>query len=466
MASITPRKDKSGNVISYTIRVFRGYDSSGKKLKPYTMTYKPEKGMTAKQTEKELNRQAVQFEEKCKLGYALDTRQTFAEYAAYVIELKERSGTKHNTILMYKRLLERINQGIGHLKLCDIRPQHLNNLYAQLAKRGLREEPGKAVAKVDIAALIRQKGYTFKSFAKKAGIAENTTAKATHAEAVSEEIAVKIAAALETDVNRLFTVTRNMEPLSNKTILEHHRFISVVLAQAEKESLIMYNPARKATPPKAASKEANYFEVEDIEKIRDCLENEPIKWKTAVHLLLITGARRGEILGLKWDKVDWNNNQIFICNNLLYSVERGIYEDTTKTATSTRYIKLPQETMELLREYRQWYLKQQSLCGDKWQNSNFLFVQESGAPMDPSSLTNYCADFSKRYGLPHINPHAFRHTMVSVLYFNGVDSISISRRLGHSKVSTTTDKYGHIMRKADEAAADCIADVILRKKLS
>ena len=122
--------------------------------------------------------------------------------------------------------------------------------------------------------------------------------------------------------------------------------------------------------------------------------------------------------------------------------------------------------MELLREYRQWYLKQQSLCGDKWQNSNFLFVQESGAPMDPSSLTNYCADFSKRYGLPHINPHAFRHTMVSVLYFNGVDSISISRRLGHSKVSTTTDKYGHIMRKADEAAADCIADVILRKKLS
>lgn len=72
----------------------------------------------------------------------------------------------------------------------------------------------------------------------------------------------------------------------------------------------------------------------------------------------------------------------------------------------------------------------------------------------------YCTDFSKRYDLPHINPHAFRHTMVSVLYFNGVDSISISRRLGHSKVSTTTDKYGHIMRKADEAAANCIADVI------
>ena len=464
MASITPRKDKSGNIISYTIRVFRGYDTDGNKLKPYTMTYKPDKKLTARQVEKELNKQAVQFEEQCKLGYALDTRQTFAEYAQYVIELKERSGTKHSTIRIYKDLLKRINQGIGHIKIGDIRPQHLNNLYAQLSKPGLRDEPGKAVAKVDIAALIRKNGYTFKSFAEKAGIAENTTAKAAHGETIAEEVAVKIAAALSMDIHRLFNVTRNMEPLSNKTIVEHHRFISVVLGQAEKECLIMYNPARKATPPKAPTKEANYFDIEYIEKIRDCLENEPIKWKAAVHLLLITGARRGEILGLKWDKVDWTNNQIYICNNLLYSAERGLYEDTTKTAQSTRYIKLPIETMELLREYRSWYLKQQSDCGDKWQHSNFLFVQENGAPMAPSTLTMYCKKFSEKYGLPHINPHAFRHTMVSVLYFNGVDSISISRRLGHSKVSTTTDKYGHIMRKADEAAADCIADVILRKK--
>ena len=68
MASITERKNKSGEIISYTIRVYRGYDSSGKRLKPYTMTYKPERGMTPKQVEKELNRRAVQFEDKCKTG--------------------------------------------------------------------------------------------------------------------------------------------------------------------------------------------------------------------------------------------------------------------------------------------------------------------------------------------------------------------------------------------------------------
>lgn len=92
MPTITPRKNKSGEIISYTIRVYHGYDSKGKRLKPYTMTYKPAPGMTAKQIEKELNRQAVMFEEQCNNGFVLDNKQTFSEYAQYVIELKERTG--------------------------------------------------------------------------------------------------------------------------------------------------------------------------------------------------------------------------------------------------------------------------------------------------------------------------------------------------------------------------------------
>lgn len=466
MANITPRRDKNGNITSYTIRVYHGYDSSGKRLKPFTTSYKPEKGMTPKQIEKELNRFAVKFEEQCTKGYKLDNKQTFAEYAEYVIQLKERSGVKHNTIYSYRKLAERVNQGIGHFKLTDIRPQHLNELYSRLAKSGLREGSGIAAAKLSangttvLAARLKLIGYTYKAIAQKAGIAENTVANAVHGKNIAADKADAIAIALGERTAALFDVQKDMKPLSNKTILEHHRFISVVLTQAEKEMLIPYNPAAKATPPKPLEKEANYFEVEDIKRIRDCLEQEPIKWRAAVHLLLITGARRGEILGLKWNCVDWKNNQIYICNNLLYTSDRGIYEDTPKTANSQRYIKLPAQTMDLLADYRSWQLEQQEIFGDKWQNTGFVFTQENGSPMNPTSLTGYCTEFSKRYGLPHINPHAFRHTMVSVLYFNGVDSISISRRLGHSKVSTTTDKYGHIMRKADEAAANCIADVI------
>lgn len=384
MANITPRRDKNGNITSYTIRVYHGYDSSGKRLKPFTTSYKPEKGMTAKQAEKELNRFAVKFEEQCTKGYKLDNKQTFAEYAEYVIQLKERSGVKHNTIYSYRKLAERVNQGIGHFKLNDIRPQHLNELYSQLAKSGLREGAGIAAAKYSanggtvLAARLKLIGATYKAIAQKAGIAENTVANAVHRKNIAADKADAIAAALGEHTAALFDVQKDMKPLSNKTILEHHRFISVVLTQAEKELLIPYNPAAKATPPKPLEKEANYFEIEDIKRIRDCLEQEPIKWRSAVHLLLITGARRGEILGLKWNCVDWKNNQLYICNNLLYTSDRGIYEDTPKTANSQRYIKLPVQTMELLAEYRSWQLEQQELYGDKWQNTGFVFTQENG----------------------------------------------------------------------------------------
>ena len=142
-----------------------------------------------------------------------------------------------------------------------------------------------------------------------------------------------------------------MSPLSNKTILEYHRFISAVLAQAEKEMIILYNPAAKASPPKYTPKEAEYFEPEEVKRILDCAEQEPIKWRTAIHLLAVTGARRGEVVGLKCDDVDLKNNTIHIKQNLFYTSDKGVYEETPKTEKSNRYIDLPIPTIELLWEF-------------------------------------------------------------------------------------------------------------------
>ena len=131
MPSITPRKNKAGEVISYRIRVSRGYDSEGKKLNPREMTWKPSPNMTPRQAEKEAQRQALLFEEQCRQGYAPDNRQTFAQYAAYVLQCKEQAGTKRRTLERYRSLLVRINAGIGHIKLAELRPQHLTAFYAQ-----------------------------------------------------------------------------------------------------------------------------------------------------------------------------------------------------------------------------------------------------------------------------------------------------------------------------------------------
>ena len=172
---------------------------------------------------------------------------------------------------------------------------------------------------------------------------------------------------------------------------------------------------------------------------------------------------------MKGDKPPWRSipnsrpNQLKIDTNLLYSPMRGIYEDTTKTGT-VRFVKIPVETMDLLREYRAWYDDLREANGDRWHDTDFLFVKDNGEPMIPDSITAWLRKFSMRHDLPHINPHAFRHTMASILINSGADVVSVSKRLGHKKVSTTTDIYSHIIQEADEQASECLADVILRPK--
>ena len=142
MANITPRRNKDGDIISYQIRVFRGRNADGTRLKDYMMTWRPTPGMTKRQIAKELERQATLFEEACKQGQVSIEKPTFEKYAAYVVELKERNGLKVKTAVRYKDMLKRINAEIGPIKLQDLRPDHLNRLYAKLAEPGQNKKTG------------------------------------------------------------------------------------------------------------------------------------------------------------------------------------------------------------------------------------------------------------------------------------------------------------------------------------
>ena len=177
------------------------------------------------------------------------------------------------------------------------------------------------------------------------------------------------------------------EGLSAKTIKEHHRLIHGIVNQAMKEGLVRFNPAETASPPSVKKKEASFFEVETVEKIMKCLEKEPLKWRCITLLMIATGARRGEIMGLKWSAVDFKKDEIKICNNLLYSKQRGIYEDSP-TTNETRYICVEHSVMQLLSQYR----KEQSLLrlkmGERWENTGYCFTLQNGNPIHPYSITD------------------------------------------------------------------------------
>lgn len=464
MANIQERRDKSGKLVSYSIRVHRGRGPDGKQLKPWTATFEVSPTWTEKSARKKAEAFAATFEKECREGVTSDSRQKFGPYCEYVIGLKEQLGAvKHSTISSYRDLAARIYPVIGHIKLKDLRADHLNDLYTALSQKGTRKGEARALAKIDLAAQLKAQKITRAGIAKSSGLSERIVSAAVKGEKVRLDAARVVSDTLGLKLVDAFEVKGDDRPLSAKTILEHHRLISTVLDQAEKEGLVPFNVARKAMLPKVQQREVNYFQPEQIAAIRDALELEPIKWKVLVHMLLITGARRGEILGLKWGKVYFEENKVQICNNVLYRADRGIYEDTPKTSTSGRFIALPAETMQLLRQYKAWQNEERLRLGEYYDYQGFVFSQDNGKAMHPDSVTSWLSKFSKRHGLPHVNPHAFRHTMASMLYFNGVDSVSISKRLGHSKVSTTTDIYAHVIAAADQQSADILADIFLKK---
>ncbi len=460
MANIRKVPGKGGD--SYKITVFSGTDSQGRQVRHYR-TWKPEPGMTARQIEKTVQRVAVDFERELELGYQVDNRQTFAQYAEYVLQLKERAGLRPKTIYEYRQQLIRINAAIGHLKLQDIRPQHLNSFYKNLAEAGVRKSGYMATPIVDLGGVLTERGMTREKLAQVAGISAATVTTACRRQQIQGIKAEKISAALDIPMGKLFEITKDSRPLSAKSLLAHHRLIHTILHEAEREMLVVYNAASRATPPKDIKKDPNYFQPEAIGDILEALEGEPLKWKLATQLLIVTGCRRGEIMGLKWEKIDFTRNQIRIDEALKYLPELGTYAGETKTG-NTRTLYLPEETMQLLRQQMRECLELRLKNGDRWNETGYVFIRDDGRPMNPDSIGAWLAKFSKRHNLPHINPHAFRHTVASVLIANGTDVVTVSKQLGHQKISTTEDFYSHLIEKNKEQTTDCIAEALLRRK--
>ena len=464
MANIQPRYGKDGKLISYSIRVFRGRDADGKQLKPATKTFTVEPGWTETSALKKATAAAAVFEQEIKQGLATDTRRRFDEYCNYVLELKEQRGLKHSTAVRYRELMRRIFPAIGHIKLKDLRADHLNDFYTKLGKSGVKKSGGRAVAKVDLAAALKEGGVKQVKIVERSGCSKSAISAAVKGDSVSIKTAQAIADALGVKLDEAFTVTEDGQKLSTKTIIEHHRLISTVLDQALKDGLVSVNVAERATLPKLKHKEVDFYEPETLISILDALEDEPIKWRVLVHLFVMSGARRGEILGLRWSGVDFENCQIHVEQNVLYSVERGVYLDTLKTDNADRFISLPAETMALLRQYRAWQAEERLRLGEYYKDNGFLFAKDNGEPLHPDSVSGWLDKFSKRHGLPHLHAHAFRHSAASLLIFHNLDDVSLSRRLGHANADFAKKQYGHLLKKrASEKSAAIMGDALLKK---
>ena len=259
---------------------------------------------------------------------------------------------------------------------------------------------------------------------------------------------------------------KTLKPLSGKTILEHHRLLRAMLHKAVYWQVIVSNPAERVQPPKAKKPKRKYYDDDQCKILLENLEQldeEQIKYKTAIILTVFTGVRLGELMGLEWNDIDFRNGIVSINRSSQYLADTGVFTKVPKTESSIREVAIPDFVISLLEEYKLWYEEQKSFYGELWINSNRLFVQADGKPMHPSTISKWFVKFIGQIGLPVINFHGLRHTNATLLIAQNIDVAVVAARLGHAQITTTFNFYVHPIIAHNKKAGFALENLLLSK---
>ena len=455
MATIKQRGD------SYKITVSCGYDLNGKQIRRH-LTWTPEPGMTKRQLQKELDRQAVLFEEKCRNGQVLDGNIKFVDFAEKWFADYAEKQLRPTTVAGYRWALKRTLPAIGHIRLDKLRPHHLMEFYNNLSESGVREDTRYCSA-VDFKALLKKRGMTKRALAEQAGVSVYVLDSVTRGANISAASAHKVVSALQLPLDKVFLPAGEKDTLAVSTVLHHHRLISSMLSTAVKWQLIFSNPCSRVVLPKNKHKEAVYLDEEQAADLLAALDKESMQHQVIVKLLLFTGMRRGELCGLEWKDVDFERAVVFVRRSSLYLPGKGVFEDETKNATSERCMKVSADVVTMLKAWRAEQSKQRLRMGDQWQTSDRLFTAWDGAPIRPDVITAWFHKFVTKNGLPPIHIHSLRHTNATLLIAAGTSLTTVAARLGHANSTTTSKIYAHVIQSADAAASAAIGSIVHQK---
>ena len=342
MASIIKRNG------SYMVMVSCGYDVYSKQVRR-TMTYTPDPGMTKNQIEKEVRRQAILFEEKCKTGQAAESGCIkLSEFIETFFESHAELNLKKKTIEGYRKMAKVVSKELGHIRIDRLTPQQITLFYRSQLKKGVRRNVYYK-CQINLKKLVKDRGYATEPLAHEAGMAPSTLRDALNGHSVSEKTARAICKALQLSFTKTFAAEGKDVPLSNNTVRHYHSFLSSVLGVAVKWQLIPSNPCERATLPKKENTPPRYLNEEQTARLLSLLDGEDVQYRTMIKMFMFTGMRREELCGLEWKDIDFKTAVIRIARASLYIPHEGIITDTTKNASSTRYIKAPAVAIQLLK---------------------------------------------------------------------------------------------------------------------
>ena len=241
---------------------------------------------------------------------------------------------------------------------------------------------------------------------------------------------------------------RDGQSLSDSMVRSMHMILHEAMEDAVRENLIPQNPTNGTTIPKKNYREKNVLTEAQIEKLMDFLQDDPY-WHDFFYTELMTGMRRGEICGLKWNDFDESSGMLHVQRTIRYD-HGDLHIGETKTNEGNRKIILPQSVVEILSNKKKYALTE-------WIFPNPLKPEE---PLHPESAYGKLQRTLVQAELPQVSFHELRHTFSTRAASNGIDPKTLAGILGHTNASFTLDTYTHVTTDMQKNASNIVGNFI------
>ena len=445
--------------ISYRIQVKAKNERTGK-FETKVMTCRKPPDVTERQYERELNKIAIDFEDKFKKQLngmlAVDNDITFIDYANKWLE-KIKNTRSLNYYIKGKDNIRKFEAYFGNIKLNQITPVMVQGFLDEMMAK--KYEQKYATLKRDLTQYLKSHCIKLVDATRNSGISRSIYYSATVGNGIRIDSAKTICSALNLNFDEWFDVKVISRPYAKETILKLKRTLATILADAKRQRLVEHNFASRdyIAPIQGHKKEVkilNDKEAKQLAGYLDKLDNP--RWKIALLIALFMGIRRGELAGLEWKDIDFENKTMTIARSVQDIVGFGIITKEPKTENSKRTISMPDKLIEYLHEYETWWQNQKKYLGDRLGDTDRLFCTEDGKDICPGLLRVWLQKSLARAGLPIVTLHSLRHTNITLQLMAGVDMKTVSARAGHSKASTTSDFYSHFLKNSDIHASEII----------
>ena len=254
------------------------------------------------------------------------------------------------------------------------------------------------------------------------------------------------------------------ETLKNTSILRFHANLHKALKYAVRIDLITSNPVDKVDRPKPQAFMASYYSAEEMEKLFEAAQGH--KLELIIQLAAFYGLRRAEVMGLRWEAIDFEAKTLTIRHIVTSTRIDGkkilVEADRAKTKSSLRTLPLVDPIAERLKAVKEQQEYNQKICGNCYNQEylGYVFVDAMGNLIQPDSVTTGFPQLLKENGLRRIRFHDLRHSCASLLLKEGVPMKQIQEWLGHSDISTTANIYAHLDSQSKNLSARTMANTL------